>query len=73
MTFLISPFQMYILHFGHFLKNRKNSGLTLGHNDDPVTQTWKMTQMAQFHVWFLHEEKDGVWQREANTAALRPG
>ena len=35
---------------------RKNSGLTPGQNDDPVTWTWKMTHwpgypMAQFHVW----------------------
>ena len=49
---------MYVLHFGHFFENRKNSGLTLGQNDDPVTGTWKMTQMThclgdpmtQFHV-----------------------
>jgi len=42
-----------------FSENRKNSGLTPGQNDDPVTRTWKMTQMThwpvdpmtQFHVW----------------------
>ena len=55
---VISAFQMYVLHFGHFFENRKNSGLTPGQNDDPVTRTWKMTQMThwpgdpmtQFHV-----------------------
>ena len=26
-----------------FFENRKNSGLTSGQNDEPVTQTWKMT------------------------------
>jgi len=59
MTFVISAFQMSVLHFGHFFENRKNSGLTPGQNDDPVTRTWKMTQMTpwpgdpmtQFHVW----------------------
>jgi len=43
-----------------FLKTRKNSGLTPGQNDDPVTRTWKMTQMThlpgdpmtQFRVWW---------------------
>jgi len=39
MTFIISAFQMYVLHFGHFFENRKNSGLTLGQNDDQVTRT----------------------------------
>ena len=47
------------MHFGHFFENRKNSGLTPGQSDDPVTRTWKMTQMThwpgdpmtQFHVW----------------------
>jgi len=41
-----------------FFENRKNSGLTPGQNDDPVSRTWKMTQMTgwpgdpmtQFHV-----------------------
>ena len=28
MTFVISAFQMYVLHFGYFFENRKNSGLT---------------------------------------------
>jgi len=46
MTFVISAFQMYVLHFGHFFENRKNSGLTPGQNDDPVTRTGKMTQMT---------------------------
>ena len=36
MTFVISAFQMYVLHFGHFFENRKNSP---GQNDDPVTRT----------------------------------
>jgi len=54
--------QKYIslyLYLGLFFENRKNSGLTPGQNDDPVTRTWKMTQMThwpgdpmtQFHVW----------------------
>ena len=30
---------MYVLQFGHFFENRKNSGLTPGQNDDPVTRT----------------------------------
>jgi len=42
-----------------FFENRKNSGHTPGQNDNPVTRTWKMTQMThwpgdpmtQFHVW----------------------
>ena len=50
---------MYVLHFGHFFENRKNSALTPSQNDDPVTRTWKMIQMThwpgdpmtQFHVW----------------------
>ena len=29
---------LYVLHFGHFFENRKNSGLTPGQNDDPVTR-----------------------------------
>jgi len=44
--------------FWAFFENRKNSGLKPGQNDDPVTRTWKMTQMTdwpgdpmtQFHV-----------------------
>jgi len=39
MTFVISAFQMYVLHFWHFFENQKNLGLTLGQNDDPMTQT----------------------------------
>ena len=36
----ISAFQMYVLHFGRFFrKPAKNSGLTSGQNDDPVTRT----------------------------------
>jgi len=38
MTFVISAFQMYVLHFGHIFENPKNSGLTLGQNDDLVTR-----------------------------------
>jgi len=37
MTFVISAFQMYVLHFGHFFEDRKNSGLKPGQNDDLVT------------------------------------
>jgi len=48
MTFVISAFQMFVLRFGHFFENRKSSGLTLGQNDDPVTRTWKMTQMTRW-------------------------
>jgi len=39
MTFVISAFHMYVLHFGHFFENWKNSGLTPGQNDDPVNRT----------------------------------
>jgi len=50
------------LYLGLFFENRKNSGLTSSQNDDPVTPTWKMTQMThwpsdpmtQFHVWCVH-------------------
>ena len=53
--------QKYIslyLYLGLFFENRRNSGLTPGQNDNPVTRTWKMTQMThwpgdpmtQFHV-----------------------
>ena len=38
MTLAISAFQMYVLYSGHFFENRKNSGLTPGQNDDPVTR-----------------------------------
>jgi len=31
-----------------FFENRKNSGLTPGQNDDPVTRTWKMAQMTHW-------------------------
>jgi len=69
MTFVISALQMYVLHFGHFFENRKNSGLTPGQNDDPVTRTWKMTQMihwpcdpmTQFHVWCKGRGSFGVF------------
>ena len=37
MTFVISAFQMYVLHFVHFFEDRKNSGLKPGQNDDLVT------------------------------------
>ena len=45
------------LHFGHFSKTGKNRSKWWP--DDPVTRTWKMTQMThwpgdpmtQFHVW----------------------
>ena len=30
---------MYVLNFGHFFENRKNSGLIPDQNDDLVTQT----------------------------------
>jgi len=33
---------------GIFFENRKNSGLTPGQNDDPVTRTWKVTQMTHW-------------------------
>jgi len=44
-----------------FFENRKNSGLTPDQTEDPVTRTWKMTQMThwpddpmtQFHVWLV--------------------
>ena len=31
-----------------FFENRKSSGLTPGQNDDPVTRTWKITQMTRW-------------------------
>ena len=31
-----------------FFRKPENSGLTPGQNDDPVTRTWKMTQMTQW-------------------------
>ena len=51
--------QSLYLYIGFCFENRKNSGLTPGQNDDPVTRTWKMTRMThwpgdpmtQFHVW----------------------
>ena len=46
MTFVISAFQIYVLHFGHFFENRKNSGLTPGQNDDPVTH-WAIDPVTQ--------------------------
>jgi len=46
--FVISAFQMYVLHFWAFFENRKNSGLTPGQNDNPVTRVWKMTQMTRW-------------------------
>jgi len=36
------------LYLGIFFENWKNSGLTPSQNDDPVTWTWKMTQMTQW-------------------------
>ena len=61
--------------FWAFFENRKNSGLTLGQNDDPVTRTWKMTQMThwpgdpmtQFRVCWIQEVASAavvrsVWQ-----------
>jgi len=45
---------------GIFFENLKNSGLTPGQNNNPVTRTWRMTQMThwpgypmtEFHVWW---------------------
>jgi len=37
-TFVISAFQMYVFHFGHIFETGKNSGLTPGQNDYPVTR-----------------------------------
>jgi len=59
MTFVISAFQIYVLHFGHlFSKTGKTRVSHRVKNDNPVTRTWKMTQMTdwpgdamtQFHV-----------------------
>ena len=52
---------LHIFTLGFFPKTGKKSGFTPGQNDDPVTRTWKMTQMThwpddpvtQFHVWGL--------------------
>ena len=65
MTFVISAFQMYVLHFGHFFRKPEKLGSHTGSKwwpGDPVTRTWKTTQMThwpgdpmtQFHVWSLH-------------------
>ena len=51
-----------------FFENRKNSGLIPGQNDDPVTRTWKMTEMTnrpgdpmtQFHVCYERRERPSV-------------
>ena len=48
------------VYLGLFFENRQNLDLTSGQNDDPVSRTWKMTQMThwpgdpmtQFHVWW---------------------
>jgi len=42
---------MYVLHFGHFFENRKNSGLTPGENDDPDVKDDPNDPLTQFHVW----------------------
>jgi len=38
MTFVISAFQMYVLHFWHLFENQKDSGLTPDQNDDPYVK-----------------------------------
>jgi len=43
-----------------FFENRKNSGLTPGQNDDPVTRTWKMTQMTHHPVTQWPSSMSGV-------------
>ena len=42
---------------GIFFENRKNLGLTPGQNDDPVTRTWKTTQMTH---WLTRWPNDPV-------------
>ena len=75
MTFVISAFQMYVLHLDIFSKTGKNRVSHTGSKwrpGDPVIRTWKMTQMThwpgdpmtQFHVcWgsLQHSPKPRSW------------
>jgi len=45
MTFVISAFQMYVLHFGHFSK----TGKTRSHTG---SKWWPGDPVTQFHVWY---------------------
>jgi len=51
MTFVISAIQMYVLRFGHFFENQKNSGLTPVRNDDPDVKDDPNDPLTHFHVW----------------------
>jgi len=70
---------MYVSHFGHFFENRKKSGLTPGQNDDPVTRTWKMTQMThwtgdpvtQFHVCYIQRPPMSQRQKSLDRKVFR--
>ena len=61
--------QKYISLSWAFFRNRKNPGLTPGQNDNPVTRTWKMTQMThwpgdpmtQFHVCDTASRSEVDW------------
>jgi len=64
--------------FWALFKIPENSGLTPGQNDDPVTRTWKTTQMThwpgdpmtQFHVWCIQPTRCRRW---AAAAAITTG
>ena len=60
MTFVISAFQMYVLHFGRFFENRKNSGLTPGQNDDPDVKDDPLTRWPNDPVPSLEATPTGV-------------
>ena len=41
----------YVLRFGHFFDNWKNSGLTSGQNDDPGVRDDPSDPLTQLHVY----------------------
>jgi len=59
---------MYVLHFGHFFENRKNSGLTPGQNDDPVTrwpgrERWPKWPIDPVTQWPNYMSDGNGWKR----------
>ena len=75
MTFVISAFQMCVLHFGHFYENRNNSGLIPGQNDDPVTrwpgrERWPKWPVDPVTQW--PSSMSGPQQEGGDTAAVTP-
>jgi len=59
MTFVISAFQMYVLHFGHVSENQKKTRVS--HRVKMMTRwsrlgrwpKWPIDPMTQFHVWSI--------------------